>query len=138
VPEKRDASPPPEAEQRRRILLVEDDEDTQKLITHFLENASYDVTLAADGIDALMRLGQQDFDLILSDINMPNLDGFKLIEIIHQKGFGTPLIFLTGSTNEQDEVLGFELGAVDYMKKPIKKDVLLIRVKKALKRRDLA
>jgi type II secretory ATPase GspE/PulE/Tfp pilus assembly ATPase PilB-like protein/DNA-binding response OmpR family regulator len=138
VPEKRDAAPPPEAEQRRRILLVEDDEDTQKLITHFLENASYDVTLAADGIDALMRLGQQDFDLILSDINMPNLDGFKLIEIIHQKGFGTPLIFLTGSTNEQDEVLGFELGAVDYMKKPIKKDVLLIRVKKALKRRDLA
>jgi CheY-like chemotaxis protein/energy-coupling factor transporter ATP-binding protein EcfA2 len=138
VPEKRDASPPPEAEQRRRILLVEDDEDTQKLITHFLENASYDVTLAADGIDALMRLGQQDFDLILSDINMPYLDGFKLIEIIHQKGFGTPLIFLTGSTSEQDEVLGFELGAVDYMKKPIKKDVLLIRVKKALKRRDLA
>jgi len=119
----------------RAILLVEDDEDTQKLITRFLESASYDVTLAADGIDALMRLGQQDFKLILSDITMPNLDGFKLIEMIHQKGIITPIIFLTGSTSEQDEVRGFELGAVDYIRKPIRKELLLSRVKNAMDKR---
>ncbi|MHB9098083.1 MAG: ATPase, T2SS/T4P/T4SS family [Syntrophales bacterium] len=121
-------------EKRPRILLVEDDEDTQKLITRFLESASYDVILAMDGIDALMRLGQKDFDLILSDITMPNLDGFKLIEMVHQKGIDAPIIFLTGSTSEQDEMRGLELGAVDYMRKPIRKELLLPRVSNALKK----
>jgi type IV pilus assembly protein PilB len=136
LPEKGDAAPPPEAEkQPRAILVVEDDEDTQRLITRFLESASYDVTPVTDGIDALMRLGQKNFDLILSDITMPNLDGFKLIEIIHQKGIDAPIIFLTGSTGEQDEVRGFELGAMDYMKKPIQKELLLLRVRNALDKR---
>jgi type II secretory ATPase GspE/PulE/Tfp pilus assembly ATPase PilB-like protein/DNA-binding response OmpR family regulator len=134
VPEKVDAAPRLETEQSHRILLVEDEEDTQKLITRFLESASCEVTLAADGIDALIRLGQKDFDLILSDIAMPNLDGFKLIEMIHQKGIAVPLIFLTGSTTEQDEVRGFELGAVDYMRKPIRKELLLSRVRNALEK----
>ncbi len=125
---------PFEEEKRPRILLVEDDEDTQKLITRFLENASYDVIPAMDGIDALMRLGQKDFDLILSDITMPNLDGFKLMEMVHQKGIDAPIILLTGSTNEQDEMHGFELGAVDYLRKPIRKEQLLPRVRNALKR----
>jgi DNA-binding response OmpR family regulator len=65
---------------------------------------------------------------------MPNLDGFKLIEMIHQKGIAVPLIFLTGSTTEQDEVRGFELGAVDYMRKPIRKELLLSRVRNALEK----
>jgi type II secretory ATPase GspE/PulE/Tfp pilus assembly ATPase PilB-like protein/DNA-binding response OmpR family regulator len=136
LPEKGDTVPPPEAEkQPRAILVVEDDEDTQRLITRFLESASYDVTPATDGIDALMRLGQKKFDLILSDITMPNLDGFKLIEMIHQKGIDTPIIFLTGSNVEQSEVQAFELGAVDYIKKPIQKELLLLRVRNALDRK---
>jgi len=136
MPEKGDAVPSPEAEkQPRAILVVEDDEDTQRLITRFLESASYDVTLATDGIDALMRLGQKNFDLILSDITMPNLDGIKLIEMIHQKGIDAPIIFLTGSTGEQDEVRVFELGALDYMRKPIHKELLLLRVRNALDKR---
>jgi type II secretory ATPase GspE/PulE/Tfp pilus assembly ATPase PilB-like protein/DNA-binding response OmpR family regulator len=136
LPEKGDTEPPPEAEkQPRAILVVEDDEDTQRLITRFLESASYDVTPATDGIDALMRLGQKKFDLILSDITMPNLDGFKLIEMIHQKGIDAPIIFLTGSNMEQSEVQAFELGAVDYIKKPIQKELLLLRVRNALDRK---
>jgi CheY-like chemotaxis protein len=133
-PEQGVPAPPLEEEKRPRILLVEDDEDTQKLIIRILENASYDVIPAMDGIDALMRLGQKDFDLILSDITMPNLDGFKLIEMVHQKGIVAPIIFLTGSTSEQDETRGLELGAVDYMRKPIRKELLLPRVSNALKR----
>jgi type II secretory ATPase GspE/PulE/Tfp pilus assembly ATPase PilB-like protein/CheY-like chemotaxis protein len=136
LPEQEDPVNPLEAErQHQAILLVEDDEDTQKLITRFLEGASYEVTIATDGIDALIRLGQKDFDLILSDITMPNLDGFKLIEMIHQKGIVSPIIFLTGSTSEQDEVRGFELGAVDYIKKPIRKELLLPRVRNALQKK---
>ena len=119
------------------ILLVEDDEDTQKQITRILESAFYEVTTARDGIEALTRLEQKDFDLILSDITMPNLDGFKLIEMIQQKGIVTPVIFLTGSTSEQDEMRGFELGAADYIIKPIRrKELLLSRILNALKKRE--
>ncbi len=118
------------------ILLVEDDDDTQKLITRFLESASYDVTVAGDGIEALTRLEQKDFDLIISDIVMPNLDGFKLLEMINQKGIIAPIIFLSGSTSEQDEIHGLEMGAVDYIRKPVRKELLLSRALNALNKRE--
>ncbi|MFA5181777.1 MAG: type II/IV secretion system protein [Syntrophales bacterium] len=118
------------------ILVVEDDEDNQLLISRILTNQGYEVSVAGDGIDALMLLAKKQFDLILSDINMPNLDGFKFLELINQKGIKAPLMFLTARAEEEDEVKGLELGALDYLKKPIKKDTLLLRVKKALGRRD--
>jgi type IV pilus assembly protein PilB len=114
------------------ILLVEDDLDEQKLISRILQNQGYDVSVAADGIDALLLLLKKDFDLIISDINMPNLDGFKFIEIKNQKGIKAPLVFLTSRLEDEDEIKGLELGALDYLKKPIKKNTLLLKVKKAL------
>ena len=118
------------------ILLVEDDDDTQKLITRILESVPYDVTIAGDGIEALTCLEQKDFDLILSDINMPNLDGFKLTEMINQKGIVAPIIFLTGSPDEQDEIRAFELGALDFIRKPIRKELFLSRVRNVLNKRE--
>ena len=120
------------------ILVVEDDEDNRLLISRILSGQGYEVAVAGDGIDALMALGTKEFDLILSDINMPNLDGFKFLEIINQKGVRAPLMFLTARADEEDEVKGLELGALDYLKKPIKKDALLMRVKRALGRRERA
>jgi len=117
------------------ILVVEDDADNQLLISRILTNQGYDVSVAGDGIDALMLLAKKQFDLILSDVNMPNLDGFKFLEIINQKGIKAPLMFLTSRSEEEDEVKGLELGALDYLKKPVKKDALLMRVKRALGRR---
>jgi type IV pilus assembly protein PilB len=114
------------------ILIVEDDLDEQKLISRILLNQGYDVSVAADGIDALLLLLKNDFDLIISDINMPNLDGFKFIEIKNQKGIKAPLVFLTSRLEDEDEIKGLELGALDYLKKPIKKNTLLLKVKKAL------
>ena len=118
------------------ILLVEDDYDTQILITRILESVPYDVTIAGDGIEALTCLEQKDFDLILSDINMPNLDGFKLTEMINQKGIVAPIIFLTGSPDEQDEIRAFELGALDFIRKPIRKELFLSRVRNVLNKRE--
>ncbi len=117
------------------ILIVEDDEDTRKLIAHFLEKDGYRVTVSEDGIEALLYLGKKSFDLILSDVNMPNLDGFKLLEMVTQKGINTPVIFLTSRINHEDEEKGLKLGAMDYLRKPIKKNLLLLRVKKMLERR---
>lgn len=114
------------------ILVVEDDKDIQKLVARFLEGAGYKVTVADDGIDAMIHLSQNVYSLIISDVQMPNLDGFKFMEIKTQKGIDTPLVFLTSRTEPEDELQGLELGALDFIKKPVRKEVLLLRVKRAL------
>ncbi len=74
--------------------------------------------MADDGIEGLLHMGKHMFDLILSDVNMPNLDGFKLIEMNKQKGVTAPAIFLTAESGEESEQKCLELGVVDYIKKP--------------------
>lgn len=114
------------------ILVVEDEPVTQKLIKKILEDRGYGVVIAGDGIDALMELGKGDFDLILSDLSMPNLDGFKLLDFINVKGIKVPIIFLTISVDVEDEIKVLALGAKDYIRKPINRDLLLLRVSKVL------
>lgn len=128
---------PPEEkrEDKKRILIVEDDKVSRVLISRLLENSGYIVIAAEDGIDALLRMGEAQCDLILSDINMPNLNGFKLLEMNNQKGIETPVIFLTSRSSPEDEKRGFELGAADYIRKPIQKETLLLRVKNVIGRR---
>lgn len=116
------------------VLVVEDNKDTQKLILHILRKQGYSVTTSNDGIEALQFLAERDFELIISDVTMPNLDGFKLIELIHQKGITTPVIFLSALNKKEDEIRGLQLGAEDYIKKPIQKEIFLSRVKKALEK----
>lgn len=116
----------------KSILIVDDDEDIQKLVSRFLQSEGYTVSTSADGIEALLMLGKKKFDLILSDINMPNLDGFKLVEMLNQKGIAVPVVFITSRLEVKDEERGLKLGAVDYIKKPIKKDLLLLRIQKVL------
>lgn len=117
-----------------RILVVDDDPDLREFISFILSSNGYDVTSTGDGIDAIVTLSKQSFDLILSDVDMPNLNGFKLLETIINKGIETPVVFLTGRDNTQDEVKGYELGAEDYIRKPIHKNTLLLRISKILKR----
>jgi len=124
--------PEEKKEDKRQILVAEDDKVTRVLISRLLENSGYTVTTAEDGIDALLRMAEVQYDLILSDISMPNLDGFKLLEMKNQKGIETPVIFLTARARSEDEKRGFELGAADYIKKPIQKETLLLRVKNVL------
>jgi type II secretory ATPase GspE/PulE/Tfp pilus assembly ATPase PilB-like protein/CheY-like chemotaxis protein len=123
-----------EREGKKHVLVVEDDVDTRILINRFLQNGGYITTLAEDGIDALLHMGKSEYDLILSDVEMPNLDGFKLLEMKNQKGIETPVIFLTSKTGHEDEEKGYELGAIDYIKKPIKKEILLLRIKKVIEK----
>jgi type II secretory ATPase GspE/PulE/Tfp pilus assembly ATPase PilB-like protein/DNA-binding response OmpR family regulator len=118
------------------ILVVEDDHDSRRLVTRFLENNGYTVTPAEDGVSALLQLGKDTFDLIISDVNMPNLNGFKLLEMKGQKGIETPVIFLTSRSDPEDMSRGLKLGAVDYITKPTKKDILLAKVKTVLEKRQ--
>ncbi|MBI4425508.1 MAG: Flp pilus assembly complex ATPase component TadA [Elusimicrobia bacterium] len=114
------------------ILVVEDDEDTLRLLQRVLSNRGYRVTTASDGAEALLQLGRGRYDLLISDINMPNLDGLKLVEVVASKGVRTPVIFLTAQAGQDTEAKGLELGAADYIRKPVSKNVLLMRVRRAL------
>ena len=118
-----------------RILVVDDDPDTRALIERFLTKGGYEVTMAGDGVEALLSLGQGHFDAVLSDINMPNLDGLSLLEMISQKGIAVPAIFMTADTNEELEEKIFSMGGDEFIQKPIKKASLLHRVGKVVGKR---
>jgi CheY-like chemotaxis protein len=114
------------------ILVVEDEIVTQRLMRKILEERGYEVVVAADGVEALMTLSNMKFDLIVCDINMPNMDGFKLLEFLNQKDILIPVIFVTVREDVEDEIKGLALGAKDYIRKPINRDLLLLRIRKAL------
>jgi type IV pilus assembly protein PilB len=116
----------------KKILIVDDDEDVRILLNHFLVQAGYETILAVDGVDALMTLGRYKFDIILSDVDMPNLDGFKLMEMLNSKDLKTPVVFLTANDDAKHELEGLKLGAADYLKKPLEKDILLLKISRLL------
>jgi CheY-like chemotaxis protein len=114
------------------ILVVEDEIVTRKLMKKILEGRGYEVVASEDGVEALMAIGKMKFDLILCDINMPYINGFKLMEFLNQKKISIPFIFITVHEDVEDEITGLALGAKDYIRKPVNSDLLLLRIRKAL------
>src|SRR5665809_114006 len=97
-----------------RILLVDDEHAIQKLLTYPLRKEGYEVVPALDGHEALDRLREGNFDLVVLDVMMPKLDGFDVCRQIRSRST-VPIIMLTAKTEEIDKVLGLELGADDYL-----------------------
>lgn len=128
IPEKSREQP------KARILLAEDDLIQQKIVSAILKSANYDVVIAPDGIVALIQISKGDIDLILSDINMPNFDGFQTLDYMKSNHIDIPLIFLTGYISEEIERKGRTLGAVEYLRKPVDRDQLLKKLERLLKR----
>jgi CheY-like chemotaxis protein len=120
------------------ILVVEDDAVSSALIEGFLGEAGYEAVSVTDGADALLELGRREFDLLLLDINIPTLDGLRLFEIMIQKGIDTPAMFVTGSATPEIEARSLELGAADFLRKPVRKEALLPRIRAILQRRQRA
>ena len=116
-----------------KILLVDDDLVEQKLLTVLLEKEGYEIVVASDGLHALIELGKHHIDLVLSDIEMPNLTGYQLLEFMKSKNIDIPVVFLTGHTSSEDEIKGLQMGAVEYLKKPVQPDLLKIRLKNHFK-----
>jgi DNA-binding SARP family transcriptional activator len=125
--------PASRAPTRPSVLVVEDEIVTREHLVAILTAAGYDVVTAEDGADALLLLSRRGFDLILSDIVMPLLDGFKLLEVVRDKRIETPVVFLTGRPGSASEAKALRLGAVDYVTKPIDREVLLRRLANALR-----
>jgi two-component system alkaline phosphatase synthesis response regulator PhoP len=118
-----------------KILLVDDEKDIVEFIKYNLEKENYRVITAYDGEEALEKMSEYP-DLVILDILMPKLTGYEVCRKIKSdvKFNNIPIIFLTAKTSEVDEVLGLELGASDYIKKPISPQQLVARVKSNLRK----
>jgi len=122
-------------EQKPTILVVDDAPDNIALITSFLDDF-YLVKIAINGEKALqIAFSNKPPDLILLDIMMPGMDGYEVCRHLKSDSqtAGIPVIFLTAKTDMEDELTGFELGAVDYISKPISPSIVLARVRTHLK-----
>ena len=118
------------------ILIVDDERDILELLKYNLEKEGYRVLTAHNGKEAL-RVVRQLPDLVVLDVMMPELDGWEVCKAIRKDPATakTPIVFLTARDSEVDEVVGLELGADDYITKPVKVRTFLARVKRALKGR---
>jgi DNA-binding SARP family transcriptional activator len=116
---------------RRSVLIVEDEPVTRAMLHGLLDEAGYDAVSAADGADALLLLGARRFDLVVSDLRMPLLDGFKLLEIVRSKGARLPVIVVAGGAGGAEQQ-ALALGAADFIPKPIEREALLHRVRNAI------
>ncbi len=112
----------------RKILLVEDDESLGYLLSEYLQMKDFEVKWRKNGVSALEILKHDYFDLIILDVMMPDMDGFTLARKIKQEIAETPFIFLTARSLKIDVLKGFSLGAVDYLKKPIDEEELVVRL----------
>jgi DNA-binding response OmpR family regulator len=117
-----------------RILLVEDDPDLSKLAALHLRDEGWTVELEADGSRAADRLSRDSFGLIVLYLMLPGVDGLEICRRLRAAENYTPLIILTAKSSEVDRVLGLELGADDYLTKPVSLRELVARVKAALRR----
>jgi DNA-binding response OmpR family regulator len=125
---------------RRRvahILLIDDDASLLDVLSLAFEDAGHTVVTARDGNAGLALIRAQPPGAVVSDINMPGLDGFSLCRRLRDEGILVPLILLTSRDSEIDETLGLELGADDYLAKPFSTRVLLARVAALLRREAL-
>ena len=120
-----------------RILLVDDEQSVQKLLGWPLRKEGYEVVEAYDGRQALERLRDGAFDLIVLDLMLPKVDGFDVCRQIRARST-VPIIMLTAKAEEIDKVLGLELGADDYITKPFSVREFRSRVKAVLRRAALA
>jgi len=114
------------------ILIVEDEQSISNLIYVNLSDEGYNCTCALDGKQAADFIEQENYDLILLDIMLPEIDGYELLEFI--KPIGTPVIFITAKGMVDDKIKGLRLGADDYLVKPFQIGELLARVEVVLRR----
>lgn len=116
-----------------RILIVEDEKKLAEVMMLYLKNEGYEVKVANDGITGEDIIDQEEFNLIILDVMMPEKDGWSILRKIKNKG-DTPVIMTTARGEEEDRIFGLELGAVDYMVKPISMKELILRVSLRLKK----
>jgi two-component system NtrC family response regulator len=122
----------------KRILLVEDDPNLRRVLVYHLEKEGFTVEEAGDGLLALDALATSPFDLVITDVRMPGMDGIELLKAVRQRDLDVPVVVMTAYGTIGDAVEAMQAGAADYLTKPVKKETLLLAVDKALRLSGLA
>ena len=117
----------------KNILLIEDDEKISKLVKELLEEDSFHVTQSFDGDDGYSKIIEKKYDLILLDIMLPKLNGYKVCRQVRSAGITTPILMLTAKSGEYDLEEGLDTGANDYLKKPFSSVELKARIRALLR-----
>ncbi len=121
-------------QQKYSILLVEDDTSLGYLLSEYLKMKGFGLRWIQNASEVLSLLEQQAFDLLILDVMMPGTDGFTLGQQIHERFPKVPFLFLTARSMKIDVLKGFSIGAVDYLKKPIDEEELVVRIETLLSR----
>ncbi len=117
-----------------KILLVEDEESLVEVVKLNLELEGYKVVVSRTGKEAVSRFRSERFDMILLDVMLPEMDGFKVCQTIRLENSRIPILMLTAKNSSQDRIGGLKIGADDYLAKPYNLEELLLRVEKLLSR----
>lgn len=123
--------------QNLKILILEDDTLFAESLEDFLVESGFLVELCEDGQSALDKSYENNYDLLLFDINTPKLNGYEVLQNIREQNDNTPAIFLTSFKDKDSIIKGFNKGADDYLKKPVDLDELYMRITALLKRSNL-
>ena len=121
-----------------KILIVEDDKDLNKTVCSFLNHSGYEATGCLNASDAYDELEGNIFDLIVSDIMMPGIDGFEFATSVRELNKDIPILFMTAKDDMASKKKGFRIGIDDYMVKPIDLDELFLRIGALLRRAKIA
>ena len=116
------------------ILLAEDDENLGTLLNTFLKNKGYQVQLARNGKSALEKFNNGNYDFLVLDVMMPEMDGFTVAQEVREVDKTVPILFLTAKSMKEDKLKGFSIGADDYLTKPFSMEELVARIEAILKR----
>ena len=117
-----------------KILFVEDDKDLNMLTTSHLKKSGFTVTSTYNGLDALMELENQKFDMIISDIMMPLCDGFELAKRVREYDAEIPILFMTARMDKPSKQIGYQIGIDDYIVKPVDLDELVLKIEAIARR----
>ena len=117
-----------------QILIVEDEPNLAELYRQVLQKANFQITLAENGEQALIQLAKIHIDLIITDLMMPEMDGFHFTETLRNYGYDLPILVITAKDTFADKKRSFHLGVDDYMVKPINVEEMLLRVEALLRR----
>lgn len=121
-------------EQRLKVMVVDDESRMRKLVKDFLVKKNFEVVEAENGVEAIdLFFEHKNIDLVILDVMMPKMDGWEVCREIRSYS-KVPIIMLTARADEQDELLGFELGVDEYISKPFSPKILVARVEAILRR----
>lgn len=121
-----------------KILIIEDNENLARIYKSMLTKNYFDVFITSDGQQALDLLEKIYVDLIITDVMMPNIDGFEFASLMRDAGLEVPILMITARDSLDDKKRGFKLGVDDYMVKPIDLDEMVLRVEALLRRAKIA